>query len=123
MRCRSCQPVPEEVRRAADLLERRWALSVVYACGAGAVRFNEIGQALGTVPPRTLVQRLADLEEAGLLGRVVHESRPPEVEYRLTEDGARLAEIVESLRGWSAACGGMRSQPRRTACAGPPRLP
>ena len=24
MRCRSCKPVPEEVRRAADLLERRW---------------------------------------------------------------------------------------------------
>jgi DNA-binding HxlR family transcriptional regulator len=107
-RCRSCPPVPEEVRRAADLLERRWALAVVYACGAGAARFNEIGQALGAVPPRTLVQRLVDLEQAGLLRRVVRDSRPPEVEYRLTEDGARLAEIVDSLRRWSAGCRGMR---------------
>ena len=108
-RCRSCPPLPEEVRRAADLLERRWALGVVYACSAGAARFNEIGQALGTVPPRTLAQRLADLEEAGLLRRVVHDARPPHVEYRLTEDGARLAEIVESLRRWSAGCRRMQA--------------
>lgn len=106
-RCRSCPPLPEEVRRAADLLERRWVLAVVYACAAGAVRFNEIGRSLGTVPPGTLAQRLADLEDAGLLRRVVHDARPPEVEYRLTEDGARLAEIVESLRRWSAGCEGM----------------
>lgn len=103
-RCRSCPPLPEEVRRAADLLARRWVLAVVYACAAGAVRFNEIGQSLGTVPPRTLAQRLADLEGAGLLRRVVRDAHPPQVEYHLTEDGARLAEIVESLGRWSAAC-------------------
>ncbi len=108
-RCRSCPPLPEEVRRAADLLERRWVLAVVYACSAGAVRFNEIGRSLGTVPPGTLAQRLADLEAAGLLRRVVLETRPPEVEYRLTKDGARLGEIVESLGRWSAECEGRSS--------------
>jgi len=30
MRCRSCSPLPEEVRRAADLLERRWTVSILY---------------------------------------------------------------------------------------------
>ena len=34
-RCRKCQPVPEEVRRAADLLERRWLLSVLFAAMSG----------------------------------------------------------------------------------------
>lgn len=99
-RCRPCQPVPEEVRHAADLLGRRWCLSIVYACHAGAQRFNEVGQAVGGVSPRMLAQRLAELEEAGVLERRVLDTRPPQVEYRLTADGARLAAVVEGLRRW-----------------------
>ena len=53
MRCRSCAPLPEEVRRAADLLERRWTVSILYVSHEGAVRFNEFQQALGSIPPAT----------------------------------------------------------------------
>jgi DNA-binding HxlR family transcriptional regulator len=102
-RCRSCPPVPEELRLVADLLGRRWSLAIVYACHSGAVRFNEVSQAVGGVPPRTLVQRLTELERAGVLERHVIASRPPQVEYRLTADGRRLAHVVEGLRTWGAA--------------------
>ena len=96
-RCNHCRPVPDEVRRAADLLERRWLLSVLYAAHSGAVRFNEFLQALGSVPPRTLAARLAELEEAGVLERRIFDARPPRVEYRLTERGRRLGAIVQAL--------------------------
>jgi DNA-binding HxlR family transcriptional regulator len=96
-RCRQCTPVPEEVRRAADLLERRWLLSVLWAAHSGAVRFNEFLQVLGRVPPRTLAVRLAELEEAGVLERRIFDARPPRVEYRLTEKGKRLGLIVDAL--------------------------
>src|SRR5947208_1055124 len=69
MRCRSCAPLPKEVRRAADLLERRWTVSILYVSHEGAVRFNEFQQALGSIPPATLAQRLADLEETIDLAR------------------------------------------------------
>ena len=98
MRCKHCAPVPEEVRQAADLLERRWALSILYASIEGAVRFNEFKQVVGEIPPRTLAQRLAELEEAGLLERSVVPSRPPRVEYRLTAHGLRLKALVDALR-------------------------
>ena len=52
-RCRTCAPVPEEVRRAASLLEGRWTVSILYASYEGASRFNEFRQAVGTIPPRT----------------------------------------------------------------------
>src|SRR3954470_1133093 len=97
MRCRSCAPLPEEVRRAADLLERRWAVSILYVSHEGAVRFNEFLQALGTIPPATLTQRLADLEEAGIFEREVIDARPPRVEYRLTERGRQLRSIMNAL--------------------------
>jgi DNA-binding HxlR family transcriptional regulator len=82
----------------ADLLERRFALSILYAAVvANAVRFNEFRQALGPVPPRTLAARLAELAEAGVLERRVVSTRPPAVEYRITARGRRVADVVESL--------------------------
>ena len=102
-RCRRCKPLPEEVRRAADLLERRWLLSIVYAAHAGAVRFNEFRQVLGPIPPRTLAVRLSELEEAGVLRRTVVPSRPPHVEYRLTPQGRRLKDVVDALQRWAGA--------------------
>ena len=97
-RCRKCEPVPEQVRRVADLLERRSMISIVYAAHSGAVRFNEFRQALTGIPPRTLATRLVELEGAGVLRREVVHSRPPRVEYRLTADGRRLEVLVRALQ-------------------------
>jgi DNA-binding HxlR family transcriptional regulator len=102
-RCRSCEPVPEEVRRAADLLERRYTVSILWAAHAGAVRFNEFRQSLGSVPPRTLAQRLTELEQAGLIERTVIDARPPRVEYRLTEAGRKLRGLLDAVRSWGLA--------------------
>jgi DNA-binding HxlR family transcriptional regulator len=101
-RCRRCTPVPEEVRRAAGLLERRWTVSILWASYEGASRFNEFRQAVGEIPPRTLAQRLVELEEAGVLERVVVDARPPRVEYRLTAAGRRLQEVVDAIATWAA---------------------
>ncbi|HXF98706.1 MAG TPA: winged helix-turn-helix transcriptional regulator [Gaiellaceae bacterium] len=89
--------VPEEVRRLADLLERRYAVSVLYASHLGCTRFTEFRRALGEVSPRTLAQRLLELEGAGLLRREVHDTRPPVVRYLLTEEGKQLRALVEAL--------------------------
>ncbi len=98
MRCRSCAPIPEEVRRAADLLERRWTVSIIWASHSGAVRFGEFKQALGTISPATLAVRLGELEEAGLLERRLVDARPPRAEYHLTERGRELRDLVAALR-------------------------
>src|SRR5205809_5129564 len=118
MRCRSCRPLPEEVRRAADLLERRWAVSILYVSHEGAVRFNEFLQALGSIPPATLAQRLADLVEVGVLERAVIDARPPHVEYRLTLRGRQLRPFVNALTRFaetgagSVEVRGVKARPR-----------
>jgi DNA-binding HxlR family transcriptional regulator len=101
-RCRTCDPVPEEVRRVAGLLEGRWTVSILWASAKGASRFNELKQAVGEIPPRTLAQRLVELEKAGLLERRVFDARPPRVEYRLTEDGHRLRAVLDALAAYAA---------------------
>jgi DNA-binding HxlR family transcriptional regulator len=100
-RTRRCSPVPVEVRETADLLERRWQLSILYAALTGALRFNEFAEAVAGISPRMLSERLRDLEAAGLVQRTVIPSSPPTVEYRLTIKGKRLAPIIEAMRDYA----------------------
>ncbi|HEY4918133.1 MAG TPA: helix-turn-helix domain-containing protein [Solirubrobacteraceae bacterium] len=100
-RTRRCEPVPVEVRETADLLERRWQLSILYAALTGALRFSEFAEAVAGISPRMLSERLRDLEAAGLVHRNVIPSSPPTVEYRLTNKGRRLAPIIEAMRDYA----------------------
>jgi DNA-binding HxlR family transcriptional regulator len=101
-RCKTTSLVPEEVRRVADLLERRHAVSILYASHQGCTRFTEFRQALGgEIPPGTLAQRLVELERAGVLRREVTDARPPRVEYVLTTQGQALRELVDALAHWA----------------------
>src|SRR2546430_13307592 len=95
---RRCQPVPLEVRETADLLERRWQLSILYAALTGALRFNEFADAVAGISPRMLSERLRDLEAARLLERTGIPSSPPTVEYRLTPRGRKLGPIIAAMR-------------------------
>ncbi|MHB1468497.1 MAG: winged helix-turn-helix transcriptional regulator [Solirubrobacteraceae bacterium] len=103
---RRCDPVPQEIRRAADLLERRWQLSIIYAAMNGALRFSEFADAIAGISPRMLSERLRDLEAAGLVEREVLPTSPPTVEYRLTERGQMLAPIVEAMRAYAESPAG-----------------
>lgn len=96
-RCRSCKPVPSELRTLASLLERRWTMATIYACASGAARFNEFRQSLPGVSPTTLSERLEQLEAAGILERRLVAGRPPHSEYVLTPRGRRLAAAVGEL--------------------------
>lgn len=75
-------------------------ISVVWASLEGAVRFNEFRQAVEGVPPRTLTERLRELEQAGVLERQLVNASPPYAEYRLTERGRRLAPVVQAMGAW-----------------------
>jgi DNA-binding HxlR family transcriptional regulator len=96
-RCRSCDPVPSQLRSVAELLERRWTLGTIYACSSGAARFNEFRQSLPGISPTTLSDRLEQLEAAGIVERRLVPGRPPHAEYRLTQRGRGLASAVSGL--------------------------
>jgi DNA-binding HxlR family transcriptional regulator len=85
------------------VLERRYAVSILYASYHGCTRFTEFRQALGEIPPGTLAQRLVELERAGVMRREVRDARPPLVEYVLTVDGQRLRAVVDAVAAWARA--------------------
>ncbi|WP_255149435.1 winged helix-turn-helix transcriptional regulator [Halorarius halobius] len=85
-----------------DLLSRKYAMQVVCVVGAlQPARYGDIEEAFGEVSSSTLSARLGELTEAGLLDRDQHDTIPPRVEYRLTDDGAELHERLEPLVEWA----------------------
>jgi DNA-binding HxlR family transcriptional regulator len=52
------------------------------------------------VSPKTVSQRLKMLEEAKLVERQAYAEIPPRVEYRLTEKGEALADILKAIESF-----------------------
>ena len=76
---------------------KKWSLPVAHALATEGVRFNRVHAALADVTPRALAQALRDLQEMGLVERLLVDGNPPRTEYRLTGRGRRLAPVVVAL--------------------------
>ncbi|MDT3443025.1 MULTISPECIES: helix-turn-helix domain-containing protein [unclassified Pseudofrankia] len=86
----------------AKTLERlgdRWALLVVRDLLTGPKRFTDLMDRLGGITPRTLTQRLRDLESEGLVC-VDRQPGRREVWYSLTPAGHDLAPSLDELALW-----------------------
>lgn len=68
----------------------------------GTRRFGELRRSLAGISPRTLTQRLKELEAAGILKRTIYAEIPPRVEYSLTDRGHSLSPILDQMRAWGA---------------------
>jgi DNA-binding HxlR family transcriptional regulator len=66
----------------------------------GKKRFGELQRALPGISPKTLSQRLHDLERDGIINRKVFAEIPLHVEYSLTEKGKSLRGVFRSLENW-----------------------
>lgn len=64
------------------------------------VRFNELQRYLRKISDKTLSQHLKELEADGLILRTVYPQIPPKVEYRLSEKGKSLMQVLDQLCIW-----------------------
>lgn len=99
----------ESVRRAQEVcpvevsiavVGGAWKMTVVKHLTDGALRFGELGRAVGNVTPRTLTRQLRELETDGIVHREVYAEVPPRVEYSLTESGRALNAALGPLGEW-----------------------
>jgi len=87
------------VARALERVGDRWSLLVIRDLLTGAKRFTDLMDRLGGITPKTLSQRLRELEDTG----IVTADREPgrrEVWYRLTPAGADLGPVIDGLNWW-----------------------
>ena len=65
------------------------------------LRFNELLKNIKSISPKTLSDRLKELNEAGLIKREAFLEIPPKVEYSLTQDGIEVRDAMIPLMEWA----------------------
>lgn len=82
---------------AAEVFCSRWTPLVLRELLAGTTRFNDLRRGVPKMSPALLSKRLKDLEKAGIVS-VARQNGA--VDYRLTEAGEDLREVVMGLGFW-----------------------
>ena len=85
--------------RALERVGDRWTLLVIRDLLTGPKRFTDLMDRLGGITPKTLSQRLRELEDAGIVAADREPGRR-EVFYRLTPAGADLEPVIDALGWW-----------------------
>jgi len=86
------------VEVALDIIGGKWKGVVLYHLLSGTKRFNELKRLIPSVTQRMLTKQLRQLEEDGIINRIVYAVVPPKVEYSLTETGRLLEPLLNGLR-------------------------
>ncbi|MDP8943353.1 MAG: helix-turn-helix transcriptional regulator [Actinomycetota bacterium] len=89
------------VDRVFALLGKRWTGLLIDLLLQRPARYSELARAVPALSERVLAERLRELEEAGLVERLVDPGPPISVTYRLTANGERLGPAMEALRDWA----------------------
>lgn len=76
-------------------------LHIVHTLLGGPRGFNELGREVGGCNPTTLTQRLARLEEVGLVTRTHELDGTARSGYALTPAGEALSDVIEAIHAWS----------------------
>jgi DNA-binding HxlR family transcriptional regulator len=90
------------VERTAEVIGGKWTTLILRDLLRGSRRFGELRASLGTVSPKTLTDRLRELEQSGVVTRTIYAEVPPRVEYALTDKGRALRPVVDAMAAWGA---------------------
>jgi DNA-binding HxlR family transcriptional regulator len=90
------------VEQAFRMLEGRWKLVILFHLfGGKLLRFSDLERAIPAISQKMLIQQLRQMENDGIVRRIVHHQVPPKVEYGLTEWGQALCPALDALLTWA----------------------
>ena len=83
----------------------KWKTVVLWYLRKDKKRFSELGRLIPGITERMLSLQLKQLEQDGIVERIVHAEVPPRVEYQLTGFGKTLIPLLEAVAKWGRELG------------------
>ena len=96
--------VPHDCQMVADILVRigdKWSVLIVMLLGERERRFSELQRIVSSISKRMLSLTLRRLERDGIVERIVFDTVPPSVLYKLTPLGRSLQKPIEAVGHWA----------------------
>lgn len=89
------------VRQVMQGIFGKWSTLLLQTLGEKPYRFGELRRLVPDISQRMLTQTLRDLERDGYVYREVYPTKPPSVEYGLTELGYSMLKPLTGLVEWA----------------------
>jgi DNA-binding HxlR family transcriptional regulator len=88
------------VEATLEVIGGKWKCVILCHLTHGKKRTSELKRLMPNITQKMLTQQLRELEEDGIINRLVYNQVPPKVEYELSEYGWSLQSILDSLCAW-----------------------
>jgi DNA-binding HxlR family transcriptional regulator len=85
---------PASYRKLEEIVGCKWSVSVITAVAEGVVRPGAIEKYIEGISTKVLSERLKKLTRYGILTKITFPEVPPKTEYKLTENGIKLKNIL-----------------------------
>ncbi|MFO0763755.1 MAG: helix-turn-helix domain-containing protein [Candidatus Gracilibacteria bacterium] len=83
-----------------SLLGKKWIIFIIKTLSQGHESFNDIRRSIGSPSAKILTLRLQELQNEGIVDRVVVTTEPLCIRYRLTPLGLELSKFLCHLSTW-----------------------
>lgn len=95
--------IVDEHRELLDQVLDRWSLLILDRLCEKPRRFNELRRSIPAISQKSLTTALRRLERNGMVDRVIISTRPIGVEYRISDVGRTLQDLIDALFHWTSA--------------------
>ncbi|MCM3038464.1 winged helix-turn-helix transcriptional regulator [Paenibacillus motobuensis] len=88
------------VEATLEVIGGKWKCVILCHLTHGKKRTSDLRRLMPSITQKMLTQQLRELEEDGIVNRLIYHQVPPKVEYELTQYGWSLKPILDSLCMW-----------------------
>lgn len=88
------------VRTTSNLIGGKWKPVIYYIVMHDVNRFGEMLHMIGDISKKMLTSQLRELENDGILNRVILSQKPLHIEYYISEKGKSLAPVINAMCDW-----------------------
>lgn len=98
------QPCPRSYTLALtdtlNVVNGKWKLPIIASLLRGETRFKDLLVRIKKITPRMLSKELKELEINGIVKRKVYDQIPVLIEYKLTESGRDIMNVIDAMIDW-----------------------
>ncbi|ETT80975.1 winged helix-turn-helix transcriptional regulator [Viridibacillus sp. FSL R5-0477] len=88
------------VEATLEVIGGKWKCVILCHLTHGKKRTSELKRLMPNISQKMLTQQLRELENDGVINRILYHELPPKVEYELSDYGKSLEPILTSLCNW-----------------------
>ena len=95
--------IGDKIRYVQDTLlviNGKWKLPILLSMYDGKSRFRDLQRSIPAITTRVLSKELKDLELNKLIVRIVHDTYPVTIDYKLTSYSYTLTPVVDEMIKW-----------------------